>query len=94
MKSNKLHKAEYTDYLKISILLLLLTACNIIIAGLGHSGFISGVIIAVAVIQGAITLIWFMHLDIDSRLMRVFVGGVFLLFIIVIVITFFDYSFR
>jgi len=94
MKSNKLQNADYTGYVKISILLLVLTALNIFIASLGHSGFISGLIVAVAVIQGAVALIWFMHLDLDSKLMRFFVAGVFLLFIIVIVLTFFDYSFR
>jgi caa(3)-type oxidase subunit IV len=94
MSSNSQHKAEYTDYIKIAILLLVLTAVNITVAGFGHWGIISGIIVLISAIQAVITLIWFMHLDLDSKLMRIFVAGVFLLFIIVTILTFFDYNFR
>lgn len=94
MSNNDLHKTEYVGYLKITIFLLVMTALNITLAGLGNSNLISGLIIVCAAIQASVTLIWFMHLDLDSRLMRIFVAGVFLLFIIVIVITFFDYRNR
>jgi cytochrome c oxidase subunit IV len=94
MSNNDPHSANYFDYLKIGIVLLILTALNIFIAGFAHSEIISGLIIAISVIQATITLIWLMHLDLDSKLMRVFVAGVFILFAVVVIITFFDYSFR
>jgi len=88
------HTATYFDYIKIGIILLVLTALNITMAGFANSEIISGIIIAISSIQAIITLIWLMHLDLDSKLMRIFVAGVFILFIIVIIITFFDYNFR
>lgn len=94
MSNNDLHKTEYFGYIKITIFLLVMTALNITLAGLGNSNLISGLIIICASIQASVTLIWFMHLDLDSRLMRIFVAGVFVLFIIVIIITFFDYRNR
>jgi cytochrome c oxidase subunit IV len=94
MNNNDPHTSSYFDYLKIGIILLILTALNIFIAGFAHSELISGLIIAISVIQATITLIWLMHLDLDSKLMRVFVAGVFILFAVVVIITFFDYSFR
>jgi cytochrome c oxidase subunit IV len=94
MSKNSPHTATYFDYLKTGIILMVLTALNIFIAGFVHSEFISGLIILISAIQATITLIWLMHLDLDSKMMRIFVAGVFVLFIIVIIITFFDYSFR
>jgi cytochrome c oxidase subunit 4 len=94
MEKEKTHSTGYTGYIKITIILLILSALSIVLAGQGHSAFISGIIIGIATIQGIITLIWLMHLNLDNWLMRIFVGGVFILFIIVLVITFFDYWFR
>jgi cytochrome c oxidase subunit 4 len=41
-----------------------------------------------------IVLTYFMHLKFENLLLRLMVGGVFLLFAIVIAITFIDYYFR
>lgn len=94
MELNKSQTANYFHYVKIGIILLILTALNITIAGMAQSELISGIIVAISAIQAAITLIWLMHLDVENMLLRIFVALVFVVYIIVIIITFFDYSFR
>jgi len=47
-----------------------------------------------ASIKTTIVLTYFMHLKFENLILRLMVGGVFLLFAIIIVITFIDYYFR
>ena len=94
MDNNKEHITPYSTYAKVLVVMLVLTALNITIATLGHSNLISGLIVLVAVIQAFIALTWFMHLKWDSLLMRIVVAGIFLLYAVVILITFLDYKFR
>jgi cytochrome c oxidase subunit 4 len=50
--------------------------------------------VLIATVQAAIALNWFMHLKWDNKLIRALVIGLFLLYAVVIVITFLDYEFR
>ena len=94
MSSEKNHITENAVYLKTWVVLLLLTAINLTIATLSHGKLISGLIILVSVVQAAIALTWFMHLRWDNRLFKVLVIGVFLMYTVILLITFLDYSFR
>lgn len=94
MSDNKEHITSSATYAKTLIALLLLTALNIFIATISHAKWVAGFIILIAVIQAGIALTWFMHLKWDTRFMRILVAGVFILFAVVIIITFLDYKFR
>jgi cytochrome c oxidase subunit IV len=94
MSEEKNHITEYTTYVKVYIALLFLTALNITIATYSHSAWVAGFIVLIATIQAAIALNWFMHLQWDNKLIRSLVIFLFLLYIVVILITFLDYSFR
>jgi cytochrome c oxidase subunit IV len=94
MSEEKNHITEYATYAKVYIALLFLTALNITIATYSHSAWVAGFIIFIATIQAAIALNWFMHLKWDNKLLRMLVIFLFLLYIVVILITFLDYSFR
>jgi cytochrome c oxidase subunit IV len=48
----------------------------------------------VATVKVVLVLLFFMHLKFESLLIKLMVGMVFLLFILVVVITFIDYLFR
>lgn len=94
-ETNETHHHEgYRVYAITAIVLLALTALNIFIAGLSHSVIISGIIIFISMVQAFIALTWFMHLRYDNMLFKSLVIGVFFLYAVVIVITFFDYLFR
>jgi cytochrome c oxidase subunit 4 len=94
MQNEKNHITENIVYIKTWVVMLLLTALNLTVATVTHRKWIAGVIVLISVIQAAIALNWFMHLRWDNRLFRVLVIGVFLLYAVVLVITFIDYSFR
>jgi caa(3)-type oxidase subunit IV len=94
MSTMNTHKESYFDFVKIGIILLLITALNILVASFAHSSLISAIIIGLSAIQATVTLIWLMHLNHESKMIRVFVSVVFFIYVIVIIFTFFDYSFR
>ena len=94
MSDEKEHISTYGAYAKVLVVLLLLSALNIIIGTLSHGPWISGTIVLIATVQATITLTWFMHLKWSDRFLRIFVAGVFLLFAVVILLTFVDYKFR
>jgi cytochrome c oxidase subunit IV len=88
------HITNYKTYAKTLVALLTLTILNILIAKYKPVSWTSGLIIIVAMIQAVIALYWFMHLKFDSRLLKILVTFIFLLYAVVIIITFFDYEFR
>ena len=94
MSDEKEHISTYAAYAKVLVVLLLLSALNIIIGTISHGPWIAGTIVFIAVIQATITLTWFMHLKWSDTFLRICVSGVFLLFAIVILLTFVDYKFR
>jgi cytochrome c oxidase subunit 4 len=91
---NSNHITSYTTDAKTLVALLTLTVVNILIATYKPVSWTSGLVVFVAAIQAIIALYWFMHLKFDNILLRLLVIFVFLLYAVVIIITFFDYKFR
>jgi cytochrome c oxidase subunit IV len=71
-----------------------LTTITILVIKLHLGAFTVAMALTLASIKTAIVLSYFMHLKFENLLLRLMVGGVFLLFAIIIVITFIDYYFR
>jgi cytochrome c oxidase subunit IV len=94
MKDEHSHIASYRMYAKTLIILLFLTALNIILAILKPVDWTNGIILLIASVQAGIALTWFMHVKWDSRLIRTLVIGVFILYAAIVIITFLDYNFR
>jgi cytochrome c oxidase subunit IV len=94
MENEKNHITEYSTYVIVWAVLLLLTAVNIMIATASHGKWIAPIISLISIIQAGIALNWFMHLRWDNKLFRGLVIGVFLLYAVVLIITFLDYKFR
>lgn len=93
MNNEVKHTETYSKYGVIAIVLLVISALNILIAG-SSIPWASVLVIAGASIQAFIALSWFMHLRHEKLYLRVLVYGIFVLFAIVIIITFLDYKFR
>lgn len=75
-------------------ILLSLTALSVGMAEL-HLGALSvGIALLVASVKGTTVLTFFMHLKYESLFFKIMVSGVFLLYLLVIISLFFDYSFR
>lgn len=94
MKHKEEHISGYQGLGVVLVALLSLTLLSVVITEL-HFGALSVFIaLAVASVKVFLVLLYFMHLRFEGLLLKLMVGMVFLLFAIVIVITFIDYLFR
>lgn len=94
MTNHDNHISGYSLNLKVLLVLLLLTTISILAIKFHFGAFTVLVALLIASVKASIVLTYFMHLKFENLLLRLMVTGVFLLFAIVIVITFIDYYFR
>jgi len=94
MKNDDNHISSYPLNLTVLLVLLLLTTTSVLAIKFHLGAFTVAIALIIASIKAGIVLTYFMHLKFENLLLRLMVGGVFLLFTIVVVITFIDYYFR
>jgi cytochrome c oxidase subunit 4 len=94
MSNEQNHITDFAGYAKITLALIVLTALNIFIAWLKPVTFTGALILLVCTIQGAIAVTYFMHLRYDKPFLKFIVSGLFLLYALIIIITFLDYKLR
>lgn len=94
MKNHNNHISSYSLNWTVLITLLILTTVSILAIEMHFGAFTVAVALIIASVKAGIVLTYFMHLKFENLLLRIMVTGVFLLFAIVIVITFIDYYFR
>jgi len=94
MSDDPHHISSYTSHWIVLIFLFLMTAISVTVAEL-HLGHISvAVALLMASIKGSTVLTYFMHLKYESTFFKLMVIGVFVVYTLVIIFTFFDYFFR
>lgn len=94
MENEKTHVIPYRVYVYILIALISFTFMSIGITSINLGAYsVLGALIF-AMLKTFLVLTYFMHLKFDTPFLRVAVGSVFLLLMVVIVITFLDYSNR
>jgi cytochrome c oxidase subunit IV len=95
MANNVSHTTEYRVLAKVLLVLLLMTLLTITVTTVHLLGAFSvAIALLIACFKVFMVLTYFMHLKYESVLLRVLVGFVFVLFALIIVITFADYAFR
>ncbi len=95
MENNeKHHISSYTSHTLVLIVLLILTFVTVFVSEFHFGVFSVGVALLVASIKATTVLTWFMHLKFESRFTKWMVAGVFILFALVVIITFIDYLLR
>ena len=94
MKNHDDHISSYMLNWTVLLVLLMLTTISILPVKIHLGAFTVALALILASIKVTIVLTYFMHLKFENLLLRLMVGGVFLLFAIVIAITFTDYYFR
>jgi len=94
MSNTPTHISEYRSLGKILVILLTLTFITIFITQFDLKVWNVTIALIIACVKVFLVLTYFMHLKYESLLFKILVGMVFLLFFIVIVITFIDYLFR
>jgi cytochrome c oxidase subunit 4 len=88
------HITSYALNAKVLLVLLSLTVLTILVIKLNLGALTVATALFIASIKTTIVLTYFMHLKFEKPILRLMVGGIFLLFAIIIVITFIDYYFR
>jgi cytochrome c oxidase subunit 4 len=94
MEKEKHHIQSFFQHGTVLVGLLTLTAITVLSTGIHFGAFTVAVVLIIASIKAFIVLTYFMHLKSESLFIKLMVGGVFILFALVVIITFFDYSFR
>lgn len=94
MSNEKHHIVPYYVYVVILVALLILTFASIGITSIELGGLTVAAALLFAVIKTYLVLVYFMHLKYDKPYIGIMVGFVFLLFLVVIIITFLDYHYR
>jgi len=94
MSEDNNHVQSFFQHGTVLVTLLALTAITVLITGIHFGAFSVAVALLVASVKAFIVLTYFMHLKSESLFIKLMVAGVFLLFALVIIITFFDYLFR
>jgi cytochrome c oxidase subunit 4 len=94
MNTKEHHISPYSLYVKVLITLLLLTALSVLVTEISFGSFSVAVALLIASVKVTAVLLYFMHLKSESLFLKLLVAGVFLLFALVIIITFIDYLLR
>lgn len=94
MTEKQHHLSSYTQHAIVLIILLILTFITVAVTEIHFSTFSVGVALLIASAKGFTVLSYFMHLKYENRFLKLIVAGIFLLYALVIVITFIDYLFR
>lgn len=88
------HITSYRTLGTILVLLLLLTTITINVTLFDLKLWNVVIALLIAGFKGYLVMTYFMHLKYENRVLRLFVYGVLVLFVVIFVITFFDYLYR
>jgi cytochrome c oxidase subunit 4 len=94
MKQDVKHISSFSSLAIVLTILLVLTTISVLATGF-HLGPLTVVLaLVIASTKVFIVLTQFMHLKFENLFLRLAVTGVFVLFALVVIITFVDYYFR
>lgn len=94
MSQEKHHIVPYRVYIIVLLALLVLTFSSIGITSIELGKYTVAAALIFACIKSFLVLTYFMHLKYDKKYIKIMVGFVFVLFVVVLVITFLDYLYR
>lgn len=91
------HHPESTGfgiYILIWLGLISLTVITVSLAGLNLTGLTVITALAIATIKSALVMNYFMHIKYETMIFKVFIAVCIIIFIVMIVLTFFDLTYR
>lgn len=94
MSEHKHHIVSYKTHLLVLLSLLVLTFVTVAITSFEMGPYNTTAALIVAGLKAAIVLGWFMHLKFDNKFYAIMVALVLTVFALVVIVTFFDYSYR
>ena len=94
MANNVSHTTDYKVLVKVVFVLMFLTFLTIFVTSLHLAAFSVTVALLIAGVKGFMILTYIMHLKYESMLLRILVALIFVLYAVIILITFIDYAYR
>jgi cytochrome c oxidase subunit 4 len=94
MKQEEKHISSFSSLAVVLAILLVLTTISVLATGFHLGPFTVVLALVIACTKVAIVLTQFMHLKFENMFLRLAVTGVFMLFALIVIITFIDYYFR
>lgn len=94
MKQGEIHISSYFSLAVVLVILLLLTTISVLVTGWHLGALTVAVALIIACVKAGTVITYFMHMKFESLFLKLLVTGVFVLFALVIVITFIDYLLR
>jgi len=94
MANNVSHITEYKTLARVVLVLMFLTFLTITVTSLHLGAFSVTVALLIAGVKAFMILTYFMHLKYESVLLRVLVAMIFVLYAVIVLITFIDYAYR
>jgi len=94
MANNVSHTTDYNVLAKVVLVLMFLTFLTIFVTSLHLAALGVTVALLIAGVKGFMILTYFMHLKYESLLLRILVAMIFVLYAVIILITFIDYAYR
>jgi cytochrome c oxidase subunit 4 len=94
MANNVSHITAYPVLIRVAFVLMLLTILTITVTTFHLGVFGVTVALLIACTKGFMILTYFMHLKYENVLLRILVAMIFVLYAVVVLITFIDYANR
>jgi len=90
---NEEHSHSYGIYILVWLGLMTLTAVTVAVAGINFGALTVATALLVASIKSFLVLKIFMHLNVEQKVFKIFVGAALFFIIVSFVLLFADYSF-
>jgi cytochrome c oxidase subunit IV len=94
MTNEKSHISSFSSLAIVLVILLLLTTLSVGVTAYHLGAFAVAIALIIASIKVAIVITQYMHMKFESLFLKLMISGVFVIFALVIIITFIDYYFR
>jgi cytochrome c oxidase subunit IV len=94
MKNEEVHISSYTSHGVVLTVLLALTSISVLVTGWHLGAFTVAIALLIASIKVRTVITYFMHVKFESLFLKLLITGVFVLYALVIIITFIDYFLR
>ena len=88
------HHPSYGINILVWIGLLSLTSITVAVAGINLGSLALTVALMIALVKSMFVVNFFMHVKFDNKIIKLFIGVCMVIFIVVLILTFFDLTFR
>jgi len=94
MKNEGVHISSYSSHGIVLTVLLALTTLSVMVTDWHLGAFSVSVALLIASIKVSTVITYFMHVKFESLFLKLLIAGVFVIYALVIIITFIDYFLR